>query len=115
MRKPRIDWLDPDILQQVTNKAAQGMTDGQIALSFGVSRDTITRNKKNNHAFQAALKNGESKGIDDVTNALFTNAIKGNLGAQIFYLKNKAGWTDKQEVSVDADSIVLNLNYVHAN
>ena len=40
-------------------------------------------------------------GIEIVTNALFnsaTNPEKPNTSAQIFFLKNRAGWRDKSEV-----------------
>jgi hypothetical protein len=33
-----------------------------------------------------------------VTDALFGMAMKGNVAAAIFWLKNKGGWSDRQEL-----------------
>jgi hypothetical protein len=87
-------------LDTVEHLASIGLTDEQIAQSLGCSRSTITRRKKEDDAFDAALKAGRSAGIAAVTNALFTAATgeRPNTSAQIFYLKNRAGWRDKQEV-----------------
>lgn len=99
-RKPRLNWKDPELLSKVEMLAAQGLTDGQIAEVIGVSRRTITNYKTHDCAFCAAIKRGEAKGVAQITNALFTSAKNGNLGAQVFYLKNKAGWSDKLEHAV---------------
>lgn len=87
-------------LAEVEHLASIGLTDEQIAQSLGCSRSTITRRKKEDDAFDAALKAGRSAGIAAVTSALFNAATgeKPNTSAQIFYLKNRAGWRDKQEV-----------------
>ena len=95
----RKDWNDPELIKVVESLAAQGMVDFQIAQYFGVSRSTITRHKRDNAAFNAAIKSGVSKGIATITNALFVSGKNGNLGAQIFYLKNRAGWSDKVEAT----------------
>ena len=49
------------------------------------------------------LKAGQQAGITAVTSALFTgatNADKPSTAAQIFFLKNRARWTDKQEMDI---------------
>jgi len=45
-------------------------------------------------------KKGRSKGVAIVVNSLFESAKNGNLGAQCFFLKNTAGWTDRQDLAV---------------
>lgn len=87
-------------LAQVERLASIGLTEEQIAQSLGISRSTITRRKRDDDAFGAALKAGRASGVAAVTNALFEAATgeKPNTSAQIFYLKNRAGWRDKQEV-----------------
>ena len=60
-----------------------------------------------------ALKKGKAKAIEQVTNALFNNAVHdNNTTAQIFYLKNRdsSNWSDRQEVNhnLDLKSILTN-------
>jgi len=96
---PRIE-IDDEILKKTEALAAQGLSQEQIASVLGFSRDTLARRKKDNAAFAAALKRGQHKGIAKVANALFQSATGGNLGAQVFYLKNRDrdNWKDRQEL-----------------
>lgn len=90
----------PDI-KRVESLAALGLTQMQIADALGICNDTLIERKKEFPEFVEAIKRGQNKGIAEVTNALFRNATKNdNLGAQVFYLKNRAGWKDKTETEV---------------
>ncbi|QDP52878.1 MAG: hypothetical protein Unbinned4512contig1001_16 [Prokaryotic dsDNA virus sp.] len=90
-------------LEKVEKLAAIGLSEQQIAESLGISRSTITRRKRDDDAFAAALRAGKAAGIAAVTNALFEAATgeKPNTSAQIFYLKNRAGWKDKQDIDAN--------------
>lgn len=92
-------------LKKVEAFAAQGMTNEQIAQALGISRATHFNKKRNELAYLDAIKEGQAKGIATITNALFNNAKSGNLGAQCFYLKNRAGWKDKSEQDVNISTI----------
>lgn len=66
---------------------------------MGISYDTLARRLNDTAEIAEALKRGEQRAIGNVENALYMSAIQGNLGAQIFYLKNRTGgkWRDKTE------------------
>lgn len=103
--RPRID-ID---LNKVEALASRGMNNEQIAYSLGIGLSTLYKEKAQNVEFLDAIKRGQAKGIQQITNALFENAKEGNLGAQVFYLKNRAGWTDKQDITTNGESIQTNL------
>ena len=87
--------------QQVIELASTGLIEVQIAEALGMSQGTFASRKKDYPAVQAAVILGRANGIKDVVNALYKNAMAGNLGAQIFYLKNRAGWRDHVEMTAD--------------
>jgi len=105
----------------------KGATDENLAELFGVDRATINRWKLRYSNFCDALKNGKSRAVGEVENALFKSAIgfqytedvvtkSGEVvtlqkysypvvTAQIFYLKNRASkeWNDRKEVGIEGD------------
>ena len=86
-------------LDQLYGLAKIGLTEAQIATSLGISVATLERRKSDNEEFAKTLKAGKAAGVQSVTNALYENAVdKGNASSMIFFLKNRAGWSDKQEV-----------------
>lgn len=88
-------------LEDLHHLAKIGLTEAQIAASLGVSTPTFERRKKDTEGFLSTLKDGKAAGIAKVTNALFKGAVEDEKPAsQIFFLKNRAGWTDRQEVDV---------------
>ena len=91
-------------LEQLYNLAKVGLSEAQCAQALGISQSTMTRRKQSDAEFDKALKDGQLAGITAVTSALFNGAThpeKPNTSAQIFYLKNRARWTDRQELDVD--------------
>ena len=98
-------------VDRVEKLAAQGLSEQQIADTLGISRSTIDRRKRDDDAFVAALKRGKHKGIENVTNALYEAATAGdkpNVSAMIFYLKNRAGWRDRQDINAEVAADVTN-------
>jgi len=84
-------------LNQIERLSAQGLTEQQISDALGISNRTLERRKRDNVEFVEAIKRGKAKGVATVTNSLFEQAKTGNTTACIFFLKNRAGWADKQE------------------
>jgi len=96
--RPRFE-VTPEVCEQVENLAAQGLTVDQIALVLGVHKATLFDKQNEYPDFSDAIKRGRGKGIANVTNALYEKAtVDKDNTAMIFYLKNRAGWVDKQEV-----------------
>ena len=62
---------------------------------------TLTRRKAESEQFEQAIKRGQARGIATITNALFEQSLAGNVAAGIFYLKNRAFWTDRQQLLGD--------------
>ncbi len=94
--------ITSDVLKKVEGFASRGMNQQQIADALGINIDTLKKYKNINSSFLVAIKEGQAKGIAKVTNALFEQSQNGNTSAAIFYLKNRAGWSDKQEVDLNA-------------
>ena len=94
--------------EKLYNLAKMGLSEEQIAISLGISASTITRRKRDDEQFDRTLKAGKQKGVETVTNALFENATgdKPSTSAQIFFLKNRAGWRDRQEVDANLSGSV---------
>jgi|TARA_R110000850_G_scaffold256274_1_gene382160 hypothetical protein len=89
--------------EKLYDLAKIGLSEEQIAVSLGISVSTIGRRKREDERFSSTLKAGKQRGIDAVTNALFEGATgdKPNTSAQIFFLKNRAGWRDRTEVDAN--------------
>ena len=57
------------------------------------------------------LKRGKGRGIQRISNALFEAAIEGSVPAMIFYLKARAGWSDKPKELTESLP-VQNSNFI---
>jgi len=68
---------------------------------LGIHTSTFMLHQSENSEFSEAIKRGQARGIDAVTNALFENAtVERDNTAIIFFLKNRAGWVDKTETKI---------------
>jgi hypothetical protein len=94
--------ITPEILAKTERLAAQGLTQQQIGACLGVRPETISVKKRAFSQFAQAIKDGRSKGIGQVSNALFESALEGSVPAQIFFLKNRdpENWADVQQNQV---------------
>jgi hypothetical protein len=123
----RPDKYDVKYNEQVFKLCLLGATDKQIADFFGVCEKTINNWKKKEPEFLQSLKKGKMQADAEIASALYHRA-KGyshpedkifndngsslivpttkhyppDTGAAFIWLKNRAGWKDKQEVDMNA-------------
>lgn len=97
MTKPRIKIT----ADQIEELARAGLSVAQVAGSLRVSETTLRNRLRDKKAFQLALEKGRADSVEKVSNKLFESAMSGNVTAQIFFLKCRAGWkeTDKHELT----------------
>jgi len=85
----------PIDIDTVRNLASRGLTHEQIAAALGINPETLYARKRKYSEFVDAIKEGQGKGLADISNALYEQAMGGNTSAAIFYMKNRAGWRDR--------------------
>ena len=101
-------WLEPDGLQLLRGWARDGLTDEQIAHNCGITAKTLYEWKNKYSDIREALKKGKEIVDFQVTNALLDAALAGNVAAQIFWLKNRRGWSDKpREAPADDEKVTV--------
>jgi hypothetical protein len=100
--RPAYEVTD-EVVSEVERMAGQGLTNRQIGQCLGISHQTFSVKQNQYSEFADAVKRGRAKGLDTITNALFTTARDGNVTAQIFYLKNRnyEEWNDRKELVID--------------
>ena len=96
--------MTEDVLKAAEESAARGLSETQVAEVLGISRATLLRRKRDDAEFEAAIKRGEARGIQEVSNALFETVLQGFVPAMIFYLEARAGWPDKTDNGSDLKS-----------
>jgi phage terminase len=123
-----------------------GLIDEQICKNLGISVDTFYRYKAKYSEFSEAIKKGKEVADIEVENALFKRAIgyrykekikevkeidgkktvfikevekemPGDVGAQIFWLKNRKSskWKDKQDIDIEDNNVSITINGVKRN
>ncbi len=81
--------------------AGYGAPQDYIAGEIGVSKPTLLKH------YAEELNSGVAKANSLVVESLFKTAVKGNVTAQIFWLKCRAGWREREDtnaVTVNAGS-----------
>jgi hypothetical protein len=75
------------------------LTQEQISDYFGVSRKTFHNMRERDERIDIAYKKGKARGLANVADGLYQQAIEGNITAQMFYLKTQGGWREKQDIN----------------
>ena len=100
-----------DVLKEVEECGALGMTMDQTAWSMGVNPSTLYKYKSKMGALNDAISRGRARGIRNVTTNLREQISDGNAQSTMFYLKNRAAdqWAnDLQNVA----KIQVNLSRI---
>lgn len=113
--RPPIEITD-EVCQKAESLAAQGLTMDQIASVLGMGERTIYEKQVEFPHLAQSIKDGRSKGIATVSNALFNKATAGDNTSMIFYLKNRDpdNWEEvsKRQVSgPDGESIKVDTQW----
>ncbi|MCA8326176.1 DNA-packaging protein [Burkholderia cepacia] len=87
----------PEFVELARNYCLLGATDVDLARFFGTTDRTIRTWKQQHPEFANALDQAKEVADAQIVGALYTNALAGNVTAQIFWLKNRqpAKWRDK--------------------
>ena len=97
--KPRI--LTKDLLDQIEFHVSRGLSQQQICHALGFSETWWYDAKQKNSEISESFKRGQAKGLADVSNAIYEQAMSGSTGAACFYLKNRDPdrWSDVKSVN----------------
>ena len=97
--KPRI--LTKDLLDQIEFHASRGLSQQQICHALGFSETWWYDAKQKNSEISESFKRGQAKGLAEVSNAIYEQAMSGSTGAACFYLKNRDPdrWSDVKYVN----------------
>lgn len=92
-------WLGEDGLILVQGWARDGLTDEQIAGKMGIGTRTLYEWKKKYPQFSQAIKSGKEVVDYAVESALLKRALRGDVAACCFWLKNRRPdkWKDRME------------------
>jgi len=88
----------PESRAQVEALSGYGVRQDEIALYLSIDAKTLRK------YYKKEIDTGHIKANVGVTRALHKNATEGNVTAQIFWLKARAGWRDKPESGIDDDA-----------
>lgn len=97
----------PTYAKIVRKLAKNGATQEEIASDLSVHRDTLWEWARQYPAFSDALKVGKDHAIERVHRSLYERAIAGEAAQQIFYMKARAGWSDRPES--DKPTVIIQI------
>jgi len=103
---------EPEYCQQLIDYMATGMSFESFAATLGVCRETLYDWKKRHPEFLHAHKIGIDRNLqfwERLGTKMATGESKGNTVAWIFNIKNRHGWTDKNEVSLHGENIPIKI------
>ena len=100
-RGPKPRQITRDFLTEVEHLAARGLSQQQVCHALGFSETWWYDAKQKNSDISDSFKKGQAKGLAEVSNAIYEQALAGSVGASCFYLKNRDPdrWSDVRSVN----------------
>ena len=97
--KPRL--ITEEFLNKVEHLAARGLSQKQVCDALGFSETWWHAKKQEKSELDECYKKGAARGLAEVSNAIYEQAISGSTGAACFYLKNRDPnrWSDLKSVN----------------
>ena len=97
--KPRL--ITEEFLAKVEHLAARGLSQQQVCHALGFSETWWYDAKQKNSDISESFKRGKAKGLAEVSNAIYEQALNGSTGAACFFLKNRDPdrWSDVKSVN----------------
>lgn len=92
--RPKAELNKNQVIQ--VEALAAYLTCEQIADYFGISSTTFNEIKNRQPEVAVAYKKGRVGTTVDIASSLISKARDGDTTCQIFYLKTRAGWNEKQ-------------------
>jgi len=82
----------------VRTLASAGIRHEDIATKLGISSDTLVRK------YRKELDDGRIDANAEMASSLFNQGKNGNVTAAIFWLKSRAGWSDRSQIELTGEN-----------
>ena len=100
-RGPKAREISKELLGRVEKLATRGLSQKQVCDVLGFSETWWHAKKQEISELGEFYKKGQAKGLAEVSNALYEQALNGSTGAACFFLKNRDPdrWSDIKSVN----------------
>ena len=100
-RGPKAREISKELLGRVEQLATRGLSQKQVCHALGFSETWWHAKKQEFSELGEFYKKGQAKGLAEVSNALYEQAVNGSTGAACFFLKNRDPdrWSDVKSVN----------------
>ena len=100
-RRPKPRLITEEFLEKVEHLAARGLSQQQVCDALGFSETWWYDAKQKNSDISESFKRGAARGLAEVSNAIYEQALNGSTGAACFFLKNRDPdrWSDVKSVN----------------
>ena len=100
-RGPKAREISKELLGRVEQLATRGLSQKQICHALGFSETWWHAKKQEFSELGEFYKKGQAKGLAEVSNALYEQALSGSTGAACFFLKNRDPdrWSDLKSMN----------------
>ena len=88
-RGPKAREISKELLGRVEKLATRGLSQKQVCDALGFSETWWHAKKQEISELGEFYKKGQAKGLAEVSNALYEQALNGSTGAACFFLKNR--------------------------